>query len=298
MKKIFLIIILLFCIFVIATGCKEEDIIVTVSFESNGGTIVESQKIKKGEKAVRPEDPIKEGYVFVNWYNGDTEFDFDTPIVSNLELLAIWEEDNSITLENLKETIVSLVETYKNSLTGAIKVQLINGEDEYNINLKYHLSATDKIVAYEYDVHQLISGHEINQWTYVKDDKVYSMITDNLGTDKLDKDATKHILKSCGVTTIIDSVLPFYQEDEFYNALSFSKMVDECTMEFVLDISKYAGNIIDVTNKDSIVLHVTVNENNISFIKLISTSSNSISNVGLDFKSLEVPIIDYPKVIE
>ena len=50
----------------------DEDIEITeavnVRFESNGGSDVERQRIQKGTKAKKPDDPTKDGYVFYGWY--------------------------------------------------------------------------------------------------------------------------------------------------------------------------------------------------------------------------------------
>ena len=48
------------------------------------------QIVAEGEKASKPTDPTKTGYTFDGWYNGDTKFDFDTPITANLTLTAKW----------------------------------------------------------------------------------------------------------------------------------------------------------------------------------------------------------------
>ena len=66
----------------------------TVSFESNGGSSVESIETLEGQNIVAPVDPEKEGYVFEGWYS-DTEltklFDFnETLINSNIKLYAKW----------------------------------------------------------------------------------------------------------------------------------------------------------------------------------------------------------------
>ena len=297
MKKIVLSLVLLMCVFAISVGCGTNEY--TVKFNSYGGTDIASQKVKEGETAKRPEDPTKEGFIFLDWYLEDSVFDFNTPITSNIVLNALWEESREeLTTEELNEKINALVEAYKNSLTGAIKVQLINGSDKYNVNLKYHLSATDKIVAYEYNVNQVINGNEMKQYTYVKDEIVYSMINENSGSDKLDKDSTKYILKNCGVSVILDKVIPFYNETDFYNALVFSKKIDETTFEYTLDFSSYKGSLIDLAKNDQIKLNVTIIENNITFIKLISVSGETVNEIGVGFKGLEVPKIDYPENIK
>ena len=57
----------------------------TVSFNTDGGTEIESQEVESGGKATRPAtDPTKEHYTFGGWYADSakiTEFDFDTQII-------------------------------------------------------------------------------------------------------------------------------------------------------------------------------------------------------------------------
>ncbi len=62
----------------------------TVTFDSDGGTAVASQKVKKGEKATKPANPQKEGFEFDGWYNGANVFNFETQITSDITLKATW----------------------------------------------------------------------------------------------------------------------------------------------------------------------------------------------------------------
>jgi len=74
---------------------KWEEITYTVSFDSNGGSEVDSETINYNESATKPEDPTKEGYIFKGWYiDSDltTEYDFDTIVTENMILYAKWEE--------------------------------------------------------------------------------------------------------------------------------------------------------------------------------------------------------------
>ncbi len=43
-------------------------------------------------KASAPDTPVKSGYRFVGWYNGNAKWDFDTPVTENLALTAKWEK--------------------------------------------------------------------------------------------------------------------------------------------------------------------------------------------------------------
>ena len=62
-----------------------------VTFDSNGGTAVQAQTVKEGEKATKPSDPTKAGNLFKYWSkDGATEFNFDTVITEDINLKALW----------------------------------------------------------------------------------------------------------------------------------------------------------------------------------------------------------------
>lgn len=76
-----------------------------VVFDGNGGSIVETQKVKKSETAVKPNDPTMDGYKFDNWYLDDKVFDFSTPIEKNITLKAKWIKDAGSEVKIQKYTI-------------------------------------------------------------------------------------------------------------------------------------------------------------------------------------------------
>ena len=65
----------------------------TITFNSDGGSAVESQTIEEGNTATEPTNPNKTGYTFSGWYTEPectTAFDFATPITSDIILYAKW----------------------------------------------------------------------------------------------------------------------------------------------------------------------------------------------------------------
>ena len=66
----------------------------TVTFNTNGGSDVDSQTVAHGGKVTKPEAPTKTGYTFAGWYsdaNFNTPWNFDTNTVSgNMTLYAKW----------------------------------------------------------------------------------------------------------------------------------------------------------------------------------------------------------------
>ena len=61
----------------------------TVTFDSDGGSAVTAQKVLNSP-AIKPADPKKDGYDFVGWYLGDTQYTFDTKITTDITLKAHW----------------------------------------------------------------------------------------------------------------------------------------------------------------------------------------------------------------
>ena len=64
----------------------------TVRFDSAGGTEVEQQVVRVGEKAQEPEVPEREGYKFIEWQYEGEKFDFNTEIRKNMILTANWQK--------------------------------------------------------------------------------------------------------------------------------------------------------------------------------------------------------------
>ena len=56
-----------------------------------GGEDVYAMQVVNG-KASAPDTPVKSGYRFVGWYNGNAKWNFDTPVTENLTLTAKWEK--------------------------------------------------------------------------------------------------------------------------------------------------------------------------------------------------------------
>lgn len=56
----------------------------------NGSSQYAMQVVK--DKASAPDTPVKSGYRFVGWYNGNAKWNFDTPVTESLTLTAKWEK--------------------------------------------------------------------------------------------------------------------------------------------------------------------------------------------------------------
>ena len=83
----------------------------TVTFNSNGGSAVDSQVVEYGSLATLPAQPEYEGHKFVGWStddSGNTAVDFSAAITGNVEYFAIWNE-----LVNVKALLSALLNGYE-----------------------------------------------------------------------------------------------------------------------------------------------------------------------------------------
>lgn len=103
----------------------------TVSFNSNGGSKVESQKVASGNKASKPNDPTYSGYTFEGWYtstdNGttlsDSAYNFEAEVTEDITLYAKWTKITSETVGYLNSwtmTTSPIPDTVKDSSNNEI----------------------------------------------------------------------------------------------------------------------------------------------------------------------------------
>ena len=96
---------------------------------------MKEQKVDKGGKATKPADPTKEGYDFLGWYNGETEYKFTETVSADLTLKAKWEKyEVYVVLYQASSNVTYDVDTYyrvktteKHKLLGAADIT-VNSE--------------------------------------------------------------------------------------------------------------------------------------------------------------------------
>lgn len=77
-----------------SAGTSEKKDNYIVRFDTKGGSIVEPQQVKAGEKVKKPQNPTKENYYsFTEWTLNGKPYDFNTPVNSDIILTASWKDD-------------------------------------------------------------------------------------------------------------------------------------------------------------------------------------------------------------
>lgn len=140
----------------------ETKIFYQVTFDSNGGSVVQAQKVEKGSQVKKPEDPVKEGYTFAGWYLDTTlgqAYSFASAVTRSFTLYAKWEFKR-----NPEEYYVTFI--LNDGSAGAYERQIVkNGEqakkpdadptrDLYRFTGWYTEAATVKL----YDFSEKVTG--------------------------------------------------------------------------------------------------------------------------------------------
>ena len=83
-------------LFITACSCSKGNFVVT--FDSNGGSVVPSQKVEKGKSATIPKNPTKKGYSFGGWFlnlKDINSYNFSSEVTKNITLKAKWIDLNA-----------------------------------------------------------------------------------------------------------------------------------------------------------------------------------------------------------
>lgn len=75
------------------TSKEDDEDTFSVIFNTNGGSLVSSQVISLGNTVVKPVNPTKEGYTFVEWQLNGKPYDFASEVTSDMALVAVWKKN-------------------------------------------------------------------------------------------------------------------------------------------------------------------------------------------------------------
>ena len=78
-----------------ASWTEKAPTLFTVAFNTGGASNIPSQKVKEGDKAARPTDPKRTGYTFTGWQLNGKDYDWNTPITTDILLTATWQKNET-----------------------------------------------------------------------------------------------------------------------------------------------------------------------------------------------------------
>ncbi len=98
------VIVIAIIIFLLIRACSKKEYEVT--FDTQGGSVISSLKVKENGTIEKPKNPTKEGYIFEGWYYEDKKFDFNTKISDDIQLVAKWSKVENIQLTEKEISIL------------------------------------------------------------------------------------------------------------------------------------------------------------------------------------------------
>ncbi len=160
-------------------GSKPSNYIVT--FDSDGGSIVQEQVINSGEKVTKPIDPVKENNDFIEWQLNGISYNFDSAVNSDMTLKALWQPyvvhaikttlDGTEYTADVRDGMQINIENFSFPNKEGYRVALYNENgDEFDINLPI---TTDLVLTAKYvEIKTFTVKFDSNGGTRVNDVKV------------------------------------------------------------------------------------------------------------------------------
>ncbi|MBQ3016212.1 MAG: InlB B-repeat-containing protein [Clostridia bacterium] len=234
----------------------------TVSFNTLGGSAVESQSISHGELAVMPATPTKAGYTFEGWYSDskyENSFDFYLNTITEAKTLyAKWVEFNpTVTVKSNVE--YEGVYQWSEMIGYEKKLSVVKVPDIYGYNfIGYY---TSDLLLNEVDANTVITEDVTVYAKYEK--KVYTVSFDTEGGSAVEVQSVTHGLRASepedpskeGYT-----FLGWYTDIDFATEFDFSRTKIESTtviyakwerfyptVSYVSDIEGYTGSSSEVS---------------------------------------------------
>ena len=163
----------------VLTSCKDSVLIpnkFTVIFDTNGGSDVQTQIVKEGEKVIKPEIPVKASHTFVAWYKEVDlmkEWNFtDDVVITDITLYAKWLEDKEVELffpqSNMTQTqIIDLLEEAINNTISSAEISYTFRDTTNRYNDTYDLTAestTDYLFSFNKQTQKLLEVYTYHGW--------------------------------------------------------------------------------------------------------------------------------------
>ena len=109
----------------------------TITFDTDGGSSIDSIVVANNDTLEEPALPTKEGYTFLNWELDGEEYDFTTKVTSDITLTAVWKENKTSSNNDSSNNTTNNQNDTNNNVTTSSKINLNN-----NISItEYHVSS-------------------------------------------------------------------------------------------------------------------------------------------------------------
>ena len=272
---------------------------VKVSFVNNNVEI-SNETIEKGSTVAKPTDPELEGNLFLGWFEEgqDTEFDFNTPITTDITLVARWQQISWYTFLTLP-TLASLNISYtKTSVTSGVNVytKVTAALEDYS---------GDYLIVYEDSSDlKIFNGVDTTNGyvSVVKPENDYLIETEELSAYKV---IVKKMGNGYSIQITGGTNKGKYLAAPKSNGITFSSSATANTIEVANEVATISNNSRTFKfNNDSNQMRFRYFGSAQQDIKLYKLSETTItkedftfSNASLRFGLVELPVSDYENMV-
>ena len=186
-----------------------------VKFDTNGGNNIDSQEVKENELAIKPVDPTKEGYTFIEWQLNGAKYDFQTAVTSDLTINALWQKVYTVSVKLDDKDYSTIVNENEK-----LELSKLNIPEQEGYDIKIY-NADDT----EYDMNSSVMSDLSLKASYVALNK-YTVKFNTNGASRLDNVEVYEgkLLKEPTVSREGYVLQGWYLDDELYD---FSKPVEK-----------------------------------------------------------------------
>jgi len=234
----------------------------TITFNTDGGSSISSQKVKAGNKVTKPNNPTKTGYEFVTWLLNGQEYNFNSSVTINIELTAKWKKNEvyepaeikySLSSKNGKWIFINnpemLLENHLTDNSGkAVYSDFINGNAE--IYFEHNLQADDvnKSKNIEGKANYVIRFH--NPYTTqatLKINACGSTIARGSGQKYIDTWEEYYKFKKCSIEGITYTIAPYSSQYLYLNTYQTGSGWSDFDSDFITQppTTKIPASVID-----------------------------------------------------
>lgn len=199
-----------------------------VSFDCAGGSSIDSIIVNYNNLVTKPQNPVKDGYVFKYWsYNGNI-FDFNTPITTNTTLVAVWEQQELSLSEILHNNNYIIENNYVLGFNLGDSIASIKNklnDDNIIINTVTSIISTGTVISKNNDSYTVVikgdtdGDGKINYLDYVK---VYNHIKKTKHPESNKKLLVNEYLNAADMSN--DNIINYLDYVKIYNKIKELKL--------------------------------------------------------------------------
>ena len=295
MKKMKYVLLLTLFAF-LTTACSCSKIKYTITYDTDGGSVVEKETVEKGSKATIPVDPTKEGYTFKGWYTNDVLYDFNTEVTKDITLSAKWEkniieDDTNKEPETDKVTYTYYKVTFDSNLGSSIPSRFVIKGTNTNkpvdpVRSGYKFVAwtyNNEIFDFQTKIYKNITLKAL--WEKAREEKTYRVKFDTDGSTPIKDIIVKENTKIKSPGTIEKEHYKFLGwfigDKEFdFNSVITSDITLTAKWQYVPVISYIKENVTSSV-VDQVIIYVTKDDVKVDGYVTITTTTGKTKTVNV-----------------